>query len=195
MFVIVAEVSSSNCLGWSWDFFHLLYRLACCQRLVLASSANSTNNRGIHLAFLTCYCPRNWNMVNSDVTTSWPMAWKSLISPSPSSSSPPIANQFLSDLALTSSLCPKRKFQSFIHRHLLWSVMLGHTHTQHPITCRRLPRGSLWLADSSWCRRLRLSQRNRLVCWREMRAWLVGAEGETYKLGHLVSDAFLSSCV
>lgn len=52
--------------------------------------------------------------------------------------------------------------------------MLRHTHTQHPITYRRLPPGSLWLADSSWCRRLGLSQRNRLVCWREMRTWLVG---------------------
>lgn len=54
-------------------------------------------------------------------------------------------------------------FMDFKHRNI---------QHPHPITCRRLPPGSMWLADNSLYTWLRLKQQNWLVCWREMKMWL-----------------------
>ena len=51
-------------------------------------------------------------------------------------------------------------------------------HNQHPITWLRLPQGWVRLVDSLFCTWLRLGQRNWLVCWREMKLWLVRVQAE-----------------
>lgn len=92
------------------------------------------------------------------------------------SSSPPITRQFLPFDWLRVKQ-PEFLWLSFFDwiRSRLWK-QVWRTHSQHPITSQCLPPGWTWLADSSLCTRLRLSQRNWLVCWREMKMWLVGAQ-------------------
>lgn len=88
------------------------------------------------------------------------------------------------DKELKVSTCPPltaTNSKAFIDRlfGLAWNQMLNTgIHNQHPITYQRLPQGWVRLVDSLFCTWVRLGQRNWLVCWREMKMWLVRVQAE-----------------